>query len=418
MAADRTPPPRSTRLLLILGSLAGLSVYLLTPLEQPDQLTLATDVYFHAVSSFFDGNDLYLNHPPDRSGYNYLYPPITVLLFLPHILTGSALGAYILQTILNIIAGIATTVVIVRALKRRSIAVTRIDAVLIALLLLVSSYGAIQLINGQVNLWIAFALALGFDAFDRDRERITGIAFAIAALLKVFPAILGLWLLRTRSWIGVGAALATGIGGLLLGAVVFGPELTITYFADVLLARFGDSTYDGRPAPTDNVDGIHRQLAALWPAGEAFYTGFSILIIGSLLTISYSSVTTRYERDIAALATICGILLFLPLQPLYFPLITFPLCMLLFRPHTGRIKWLFVSATLLTFVHIDLQAVELWLATIPTPELVADVLIQVSTALFTLILPPTIGLWMLLLICVWIQLPSLDDVRQSISRLR
>lgn len=417
MVAERTPPPRSTRILLGIGILAGLSVYLLTPVEQPAQLMLATDVYHHATSAFLDGGNLYNNHPPDRSGYNFLYPPITVLLFLPHVLTGSAVGAFVLQTLLNIAAALGTTVVIIRALERRAIAITRIDTILIVLLLLASSYGAIQVINGQVNLWLALFLAIGFDAFDRDRTRITGIVFALAALLKVFPAILGLWLLRLRAWWAVGAAIATGLGGLLLGILLFGPELTMTYFVDVLFARFGDSTYDGQPTPTDNVDGIHRQLAALWPAGSMYFTPISVLIIGSLLAGSYTSVSTRYDRDVAALATICAILLFLPLQPLYFPLITFPLCMLLFRTHDTGIKWALTIGTLFTFIHIDLQAIDLWLSVVPTPDVIADGLVSVATAIFTVILPPTIGLWILFLTCVWMQLsdwhPSVyDDITE------
>ena len=413
MAALTTPPPRSTRILLVLGCLAGLSVYLLTPFEQPEQLTLATDVYYHATSSFLDGGDLYWNHPPDRSGYNFLYPPITVLVFIPHVLTGSATGAYLLQTVLNIGAVLGTTIVIIRALERRNIAVTVVDSVLVGLLLIASSYGAIQIINGQVNLWLAFALAIGFDALDRDRHRLTGLAFAVAALFKVFPAILGLWLLRLRAWRAVGAAIATGVAGLVVGMVLFGPELTVSYFVDVLFARFGDSTYEGQPAPTDNVDGIHRHLAALWPTGEPYYTAVAFLVIGSLLTSTYLHIETRFDRDVTALATMTAILLFLPLQPLYFPLITFPLCMLLFRTHEPPIKWAFLIGTFLTFIHIDLQAIDLWLSVIPTPTIIADALVRLATALFTVILPPTIGLWILFLTCVWIQVASLRERQTS-----
>ena len=405
--AVSAPSYRNIRVLLVFGILAGISTYLVTPLEQPAQFRLASDVYYYAVTSFLDGGDLYGVYPPDRSGYAFLYPPATVVLFLPHILLGSAAAAYVLQTILNIAAALGTAIIIFRALVRRGATVGRIDLVLLGAFMLFSTYSAIQFLNGQVNLWLAFALAIGFDAIDRNRDRVAGGAFAFAALLKVFPAVLGLWLLRIRSWIGVAVALSTGIAGLLVGVLLFGPELTITYLEEVLLCRFEGETYDGRPDPGQNVDGIHRQLAAIWPGGP-YHTIIGFVIIGTLLTAASLDVNTRINRDAAALATIIAILLFLPLQPLYFPLITFPLFMLLYAQTSRIVRWLLIIGTVLTLVHLDPASIDLWIEWVGLPAGIADPVTMSTAALFTFILPPTLGLWILLLACIVQQFQSLD----------
>lgn len=415
----RVSARRVTQGLLVVGCLAGMTTYLLTPFERPDQLMLATDVYYHAVTSFLDGGPLYGTHPAGRSGYTFLYPPITILAFLPHVLLGSSVAGYVFQTVLNVGATFGTGVIILRGLERRSVDVTHIDRWLIGAFLIVSTYVAIQFINGQVNLWLALALAVGFDAIDRGEGRRAGIAFAVAALFKVFPAIVGLWLLRLRAWRAIGAALVTGLAGLVLGVLLFGPDLTITYLTDVLLARFEGETYDGQPAPDDSVGGIHRQLAAMWPGGAALHTLAGLVIIGGLLAGGMAGATKHVERDAGALAVIVSVLLFLPVQPLYFPFIAFPLFMLLYADLAVLPRRLLLAGTLLTIVHVEQRAVELTLEVLPFPATIAGWIESTSGAIFTVILPPTLGLWILLLATIAIQFtsPELSERRTSPATL-
>lgn len=402
------PSRRGIWAILLFGCIAGISTYIVTPLEQPEQVMLASDVYRHATQSWLAGEGLYNVHPADRPGYAFLYPPIAVLVFLPHALLWSDTAAYALQTILNIGAALGTTYVIYSALERRGVHVDTRDFVILGGFMLLSSYSAIQFLNGQVNLWLALAIAIGFEAVDRNRSDLSGVAFAVAALLKVFPAILGLWLLRNRKYRAVGAAIGTGIGGILVGALLFGPELTSTYLFDVLLGRFEGSTYDEPPRPSDNVDGIHRHLAALWPTGGAYHTIVGLAILGPLAAAAMLQVDTRTQRDVAGLGILIVILLFLPLQPLYFPLIIFPLSMLLYSLRPGIPRNLLILGTLLTFVHLDVDSIVLGLAFIPTPAVVETALLDAAAVVFTYILPPTLGLWLLLITCVLVQFESRD----------
>lgn len=403
------------RLVLVFGCLYGIGIFIATPWASPDQLMLATDVYLHAADQWLAGETIYETAPDHRPGYHFLYPPIVVILFVPYALIGSATVVYGIQTVINLGAAIATSLIVIRMLARRNVGISSADRWIIVAFFVISSYSAIQFINGQVNLWLALLFAIGFDAIDRKRYRLAGVVFGAAAVIKVFPAIMGIWLLRMRALPAVFAAIGTGLGALLLGALLMGPELTTTYLVDVLLGRFEGSTFEGRPGADAGVDGIHRQLAALWPRGSAWHTPLAILLIGGLLAAGVRRVETSQERDIAALATITAILLFLPVQPLYFPLIAVPLIMWLYTLPAHRLRWLIVIGALATMFHLDQESLIVMLSLLPVPTSMTDPLIGVAEMIFRVILPPTIGLWMLLLSCVWFQwgVPRTEKVTRT-----
>ncbi len=401
------PDRRVIWLLLGIGCLSGLSTYLVTPLEQPDQLMLASDVYRHAVRSWLTGDGLYGLSPAGRDGYTYLYPPVTVPVFLPHAIVPSGIAAYGLQVLGNIAAALAIVCLLVRGLHRRNVDVGRVDGIALVAFMLLSSYSAIQLLNGQITLWLGLAVAAGLHWLDRDQGRLAGLAFAIAALFKVFPAVLGLLLVRRRTWRGVWTAVAAGLAGLVLGAVLLGPGLTETYLLEVLPGRFSGSTYAGRPDPTDNVDGIHRQLAALHPGtDDLLRTILAVVLIAPLTGLSLRRVDTPVGRDAAALGIVVSILLFLPLQPLYFPLLVFPLVMLLYTVPPGPERSLLLLGTLLSLVHVDQESLVLTFDVLDAPESLVAAVVAMTEPLFTFILPPTLGLWLMLLACGLIQISS------------
>lgn len=406
-----------TRLVLLLGIGAGLVNVVLVPVATPEQFALASDVYLYAADAFLSGGDIYDTTPPERPGYYYLYPPIVILLFLPHALLGTELASFAIQTVVNVGFAVGTALVIWRALERRNVPVQTIDHILIVGFVLLSAHSAITLVNGQVTIPLAFGLAIGFDALDRrfietdghqhtansSLETLAGIAFATAALLKVFPAAVGIWLLRVRAWRGVFAAVATGLGGLLLGAVLLGPDLTITYLEDVLLGRYGDETFDGRPAPTQSVDGVQRQLAALFGVGSTTLTVLSLTIVGAILAVLYRRLDTDERRLAAMFGTVAGILLFMPLQPLYFPLLVFPLVVLLYTLSPGWPRRLLVLGALVSFVRADYEVSEALVLAVGLPSTLESVLVGSLEAFFTFILPPTLGLWLMVVACLLIQ---------------
>lgn len=387
----------STRAVLWLGIAAGVSGAVATLATDPSQFALASDVYVHAARTLLDGGDIYASRPPDRPGLPYLYPPAVTLLFVPHALLGSDLAAFGLQTVLNLAVGVTTAVVIARALARHEVSLTRGDTALLGAFVLLSTYGAIQLVNGQVNLWLGLAFAVGFDRLERT-PRVAGAAFALAALVKVFPAAVGVFLLRLRAWGAVVAAVVTGVGGLLAG-LVLGPGPTETYLTRVLVERYREETFSGLPSPTDNVGGIQRQLATLG-VDPPLLTPLALLLVGVGIALAYRRIETDLDRQIAGLATVAAILLFFPLQPLYFPLLVFPLVVVLVRLPAGRPRLLLVAGTLLSFVRFSHEDVSRAVAVADLPTSVEAPLLTASAWVFTFVRPATVGLALVLVACV------------------
>jgi hypothetical protein len=398
---------RSTRLLLGVGILIGLQGSIAMLVSGSDQYLLASDVYVHAADAALSGGDIYEVTPPGREGYRYLYPPVVTLLFLPHALLGSELAAYALQTLLNVGVGIATAAVIWRALARRGITLPRRDRILLAVFVICSSYGAITVVNGQVTLWLGLALAVGFDALDRQRETVAGVAFALAALVKVFPAALGLLLLRFRSSRGVLAAVATGLLGMVVGLVIFGPDVTVTYVEDVLFARFENETFDGVPDPSDSPGGIHRQLAAL-RIPSALVTPLALVAVAAPLAVVYRRLDTDLRRQTAALATVAAVLLFVPLQPLYFPLVVFPLVLLLVMLPSGPVRTVLVVGTLVSYFRTSYEQLVADIEAIGLPAGIESALVDATDALLTFVLPAHIGLWVMFGACVLVAVSSVE----------
>jgi hypothetical protein len=390
-------PARSTRLVLVWGILAGLSGVLGRAVLGPEQFMLASDVYYYAAESLLAGGDIYEVAPPDRPGYHYIYPPIVILVFVPHVLTGSPAGAFALQTLLNVCFAAGIAVVLRRALHRRGVVLARLDSLLLFAFALVSTHSAISLINGQVNIGLGFAVAVGLDALDRNRDDIAGLAFGAAALVKVFPAALGLWLLRRRAARGVVLATAVGVTGLLAGLVALGPDVTGTYLSDVLTGRYDG--FDGAPDPTQTRGGAQRQVAALAGLGPPYVTPVAALAVTPVLCYLYLDIETDRQRQATVLGTILVTLLFLPLQRLYMVLFVFPLVVLLYTLPPGRSRLLLLGGTVVSFVRVEFEIVERALSTLPLGGLEATVLAVVER-LFEVVLPPTVGLWLLLAACV------------------
>ena len=391
-------PSWSTRLVLLAGIISGLSGILTAPLFSPDQFMVASDVYLHAADALLAGENIYDVTPPDRPGYYYIYPPIVIVAFVPHALLGTALASFAIQTLLNVGFAVGIAAVLWRALSRREIALTRVDGTLLVGFALLSAYSAITVVNGQVTLGLAFAFALGFDALERNREALAGVAFASAALVKVFPAAIGLWLLRRRATRGIVAAVLTGVGGLVLGLLFLDPEFTVTYFTEVLTGRY--EGFDGAPEPTETRDGLQRQLATLFGLSPPYLTPLSFVLLAPVVLFLYRDVDTDRRRQAAILGTILAVLLFFPLQRLYMSLLIYPLVVLLFVLPAGRPRTVILVGSLVSFLRIDYAFVEMIVEVVSLPaSFEAGVLAPLEWG-FQFVLPPTLGMWLLLAGCL------------------
>lgn len=357
-----------------------------------------------------EGASIYGTHPPGRPGYYFIYPPIVVVIFIPHALLGSDLAAFSLQTVLNVLAAGGTAWIVYQALQRRRVDSSIGDLGILFGFVLASPYGAIHLINGQVTLWMGFLIALGLYALEDGRQRLAGSAFAGAAILKVFPAVLGLWLLRRRAYRAVFVALLTGIGAIAIGWMMLGTGTSMTYFSEVLLGRYGGYTFDGIPDPGVSTGGIRRQIAALFDVGPPITTVIAIVVIVPILGYLYKDVDSDRRRLATVLGTVVGTLLFLPLQPLYFPLIVYPLAVLLYTIPPGGTRVVVLAGTLLSFLHVGYEEALAMSTVVVSDPVILSMIRTALDGIFTVILPPTAGMWLLLFGCI---LVHRDENRMS-----
>ncbi|MCU4926413.1 DUF2029 domain-containing protein [Halobacteria archaeon AArc-dxtr1] len=390
----------SVRAVLVFGILAGLAYAVETVLTNPAQLGVASDVYVHAAQGLLDGENIYEVTPPDRPDYHYIYPPIVIGLFVPYAVLGGETVALAGQTLLNVTAGIGLGILVLRAVERRDVALTAIDRWLLVGFAVGSVYATTQIVQGQVTLWLAFALALGFTALETGRERAAGVAFAAAALIKVFPAAIGLWLLRLRSWGGVAAAIGTGLAGLALGAVVLGPELTVQYFSEVLLGRAEGATFEGTPDPERTLVTARRQVSALG-APSSLVTVLTLTILAPLVAVLYRRIDTDRRRLAAILGTLLVLLLAMPLQALYFSLLLYPLLVLLYVLPAGWVRRLLLAGMLLLYIRPGPDSVAVVVA--PLPAGIESAAMGAAEAAFAFVQLPTLGMWLLVVACLWIQ---------------
>ncbi|WP_353635181.1 glycosyltransferase family 87 protein [Halobacterium sp. NMX12-1] len=391
---------RAPRLVLLAGVLAGVANTALFPLRNPEQVALATDVYYYSARAALRGADVYAVNPLGQTGF--VYPPAVVLAFVPHAALGDPLLAYALQWLLNLAALAALAVLVVRAVERAGVALTRFDRVLLSATVFLVGPVGVNLVMGQVNPLLALGLAGGAVLLECDRGTAAGAAFGLVALVKLFPALVGVWLLRQRAWRAVAAATATGLAGLAVGLLAFGPDASVTYFTETLAGESAVASFADGTDPTAPYATIRRQLAALAPELPASW----LLPVGALVLAPVFAGVNRAVGDfrsrlVALQGTLQATLLLLPLEPFYVILVLFPLLALLYALGDGWPRRLLLAGALLLLVPIMWPTVTTAIAVLPAGA--ASILRDAATGLFSFVLPPTVGAWLVLAGCLLYQ---------------
>jgi len=423
------PPHRGARIVLVVGVLAGL-VYLVHKLTT-EAWMVGVDfrVYRGAAEMILSTGTVYGPSQIGIPGLSYRYPPVVLLGFAPSVLVPWRVG-YVVHTLVVLAASLALSRLLVRYVTARGVELTRVDETLVAAFVVTSVHAMPSMVFGQVNHFVALGLALGFIWLDRGRETRAGAAFALAALPKVFPAAVGVWLLRRRAYRAVGSALATGFGLLGVGLVVFGPDVSRRWVTEELLARMQPEQFAGGLSPSAHVVTIRRPLSVLFPTVDpSLYSlgalvllapilGYLLLDVGGDSDGSATETEARFEseasvdggypvsdvdselaRPVAVFGILASILLFFPSSPLYVVYLYFPLVALLYLfEGPGRSLFL-VGAFLLnwTVYRDDLVMV---LSETPPGGVPDDAILSVLGPVFTLGSPMLYGFALMVAGCV------------------
>lgn len=389
------------RLVLVLGLLLGAFAALYTFLALPNRLGIDFQVYYVAAEASLAGENFYTVAPPDHPEFYYLYPPLTVVLFYPFTAFSGWVPAFVVFTALKLVAGSAVALLLIRITEASEMTLARFDRVLIGAYVLLSIHSIPSLLYGQVNLYLVLALVLGFYWLDRNRGTAAGVAFAAAAFVKMFPAAIGVWLLRRRSVRAIVAATATGIGLWLLSVATFGVDAHRVYLTEALLPRMDSDLFvggldSGLPYVT-----IRRPISVALPGLDpAWLTPIAFFLLAPVVAYLYTDVQNRTDRLVAIHGTLTAILLFFPSFFVYVVILYPTLVPLLYRLEHQPARRLFLSGAAVASFAFTLQSVENAVSLVPAPASVTGAFLAVLEPLLTFGTPPLYGSVLMLAGCV------------------
>lgn len=420
------PPqnPRDARLVLASGILLGIIGLVATAARHPTMVGMDFQVYYFAAEALLAGGDFYAASPPAHPTYGYVYPPVTLPVFVPFALFGSWQVGFAAFTLLNVAAALGAAALLVRWTEAyRPEPLPWLDRGLIGGFTLLSLHSASTLLYGETNFFLLFALVAGFWWLDGEasensetgengetgekaertgdarRGTAAGVAFALPAVVKLFPAAVGVWLLHRRAWRAIAAATVTGVGLFAFGVAAFGVETNLTYFRVAVVPRLSSEAFAGGLPAGATLLTLRRPLSVLLPGLDAsLYGPVAFLLLAPVVWYCYrraSRVSSTVPRLLAIFATMAAIVVGFPSLLLYFVYLLFPMVPLLYLLERGPARKLFVAGAFVANFAVTLANVRVVLAGTPGAEL-----LPVLDPVLTLATPPLYGTVAMLGACV------------------
>lgn len=378
--------------MLAAAVVAGVPTVAVFPTANPGQVALASDAYYAAGRAVLAGQPLY--------EVGFLYPPPVALAFLPNALLGDAALAYGYQLLVGALALAAVATLGLRLAERTGAGLDRADRWLVGAAVLASPPSVVNLVNGQVNPALAAAVGAGALALEADRQRASGVLLAAAALVKVFPALVGAWLLRQRAWRAVATATAVGVGILLAGLPVFGVGTYETFVTTVLTGETNVATFPDGPDPAAPYATLRRQFAAVAPglSGSQLLAA-SVAVLAPVVAAANRVTATVTDRLVGLHALLTAVLVAFPLEPFY-AVLAYPTLVALLYALDGTPQRLFLAGSLLTVVPLSVADVALVAGPPVVPAAVGDALLAAAETAFTYVRTATVGAALTLAACV------------------
>ncbi|WP_123538343.1 glycosyltransferase family 87 protein [Halosimplex salinum] len=363
------------------GALLGVVALAHYAVSQPGAFGLNYRVYHVAAEAAATGGDFYAVTPSD-SGFHYLYPPATVLAFLPSALAESWIPGYVAITALSMLATAVATRLLAAYVESLGHRVGRVERALLFAFLFASSHSAPSLAYGQVNHLLVAALVAGLVWLARDRQLRAGAALALPAFVKVFPGLVGLWLLRERAWRAIAAAVGTAGALFGVGLLAFGVDTTRTYVTEALLPRREAAAFVGGLAPGRSFVTLRRPLSVLFPSADPiWYAIGAAALLAPVLAALYWRLETVTDRHVAVHGTLVATLLAVSSLLIYYAYVSFSLVVLLYDLPAGRGRRLFVAGALLANLSLAFDTLREALRSAPlepaTRRTVLDLLLPV-----------------------------------------
>lgn len=336
------------RFLLAIGTVAGLSTVVFYLVFRPDPAN-TFDVFYAAANQSFGGQVDY------RTGRGlYVYTPVVLYFFYPYTLLDFA-TALLVHRIVSVIVAFGYGLLLVRFLRART-GLTATDSFLIVAFTAASLHPVVIVVLGGVEILLGFCLGVGFLLLEADRDHEGGALWALASLVKVFPAAWGAYLLRLRRWRAVGAAMAVGIGATAVGILTFGPDAYLRYVRSTSSDRIRVDAFAGGVSPDNEAVTPIRPLAQLFPELDPHvWPPIVAAVIVLVVVLGYFLVPTNGldDRAILLLLTLIGVTLALPTsQDMDMYLIYGPLIVLVYVERYRATKLLIAAGGLIMTLNV------------------------------------------------------------------
>lgn len=389
-----------SRAVLAAGILGGVLTAVFFAAFRPSP-PITFDVFYYAAQYSMSGPVVY------ETGYGlWVYPPVALLFFYPYVWLFDFPTALAVHRVVSALVTLGYGVVLARFIARRA-DVRLLDQVLVVGFVTASVYPVVNVVNGSfVGIFTAL-LGIGWLLLEEDRD-LGGAAWAVASLVKVYPALWGAYLLRVRRWRATAAAIATGVGAMLLGVALFGIDAHVRYVTTAATGRVRVARFAGGNSPDNEALTPIRGLAQLFPTVDPqLWIPVIVVTVVVLTGLVYylGDAETTTDRATLLLATVVGVIFLMPTsQDMDVYLVYAPLLVLLYLERHAASHWLYVIGTLLLSYNVgrgELEAV----VTAFGPA-VADVVMAIATPVLSFGHVPLYGLYALyagVLLSAWRQ---------------
>lgn len=401
--SDRIRNRVAVRAVLLAGLVGGtlVPIYFLL---LADVTPLAWDfrAYYHAAELFVRGEP-FVGATPPVGGGEWVYPPIVVVLFAPLSAFPTWESAYVAFSVVNVGLLAVTAALIVRIVEYvRCDDLPTVDRTLLGLFVLGNTFTAVVLGQGQIDPLVCVCLAGGFLALERGRDVASGTLFAVAAVVKLFPVVVGLWLLHRRAYRAVAAAVGTGLAAVAASVGLFGVDTHRAYLDFMLHERSRLSDAAAGIDPNYSALTLHRPLSVLVPDLPAIaYLALATVAVAPVVAACVLHADTVTDRLVGFFATLAAALLVTPATMIHHAVyLLVPLLPLLYGIERPGVRRALCLGTLLMLFPVLPGQIHRTFAASDAPAVVTSGVMRVVTPVLSVGTVTLYGLLIALAACV------------------
>lgn len=326
----------------------------------------------------------------------YVYLPITAPLFFVFTLFPSWESAYLLNTTVIIASLLLLGVLTVRFIESYDVELDPIDRWLIVGFITLSFPASMRITQGNVDPIILLVLSVGLLAIESGREYLGGALWAGITAFKLFPALLGIWLLYRRAYRAIAAAVAVGVGLLVASVALYGVDTNRSFFEFILTERSRQGAFLGGLDPTHYWVTLRRPLSHLVYLDGHGLTILAVWLVIPFLALLYLAADSELDRIVVYFATVIALLVtVIPSTVGYVIYLLFPLVALLYVVEQRVARWSFAAGLLLVNVPVFPHDLEAALLALPLPEAITTPVIEAAYAVLTY---GSVALWGMVLV--------------------